>query len=57
MAVGSSRFIKLAKLSFLPSWGVALVRISASDVRASNSANFARWERWWEPGAVRTATC
>jgi hypothetical protein len=46
IAVGSSLFIRLAKLSGLPSCGVADSRINVSVRVASRSANFERWLRW-----------
>ena len=54
MAVGSSMFIRLAKLSGLPSCGVADSRISVSERVASRSASRARW-LFWAPRA-RSAT-
>ena len=54
IAVGSSMFIKLAKLSGLPSCGVAESRISVSERVARRSANLARW-LFWAPRA-RSAT-
>ncbi|OPZ34216.1 MAG: hypothetical protein BWY99_02617 [Synergistetes bacterium ADurb.BinA166] len=45
MAVGSSMFMREAKLPALPSWGVADRRIRVSDLEARRRASLALWER------------